>query len=176
MGQSIGPVFGGIISQYLGFRAIFWFLFGLSAATLLLIVLLLPETLRSIAGNDTIRLTSIHRPLIYSFSPPADELKERTHLLEKRSHSPSFLGPSSSSSKKTSLSLFSSGRLYTQYGVWWLHVPRIYSKTILASMTSKPVRINQISWISSFDPSRELCLNNVSQLSNHSWIYVKGEC
>jgi MFS family permease len=69
MGQSIGPVFGGIISNYLGFHAIFWFLFGLGALTLLLIVLLLPETLRSIAGNGMIRLTSIHRPFIYFFSP-----------------------------------------------------------------------------------------------------------
>jgi MFS family permease len=77
MGQSIGPVFGGIISNYLGFHAIFWFLFGLSALTLLLILLLLPETLRSIAGNGTIRLTSIHRPFIYSFSPPPNELLER---------------------------------------------------------------------------------------------------
>ena len=59
MGQSIGPVFGGIISNYLSFHAIFWFLFRLGSLTLLLI-LLLPETLRSIAGNGTIRLTSIH--------------------------------------------------------------------------------------------------------------------
>ncbi|KAE9370433.1 MFS general substrate transporter [Stipitochalara longipes BDJ] len=77
MGQSIGPVFGGIISNYLGFHAIFWFLFGLGAVTLLLILLLLPETLRSIAGNGTTRLTSLHRPFIYSFSPPPDELLER---------------------------------------------------------------------------------------------------
>jgi predicted MFS family arabinose efflux permease len=44
MGQSIRPVVGGIISQYLDFRAIFWFLFGLGALTLFLILLLLPET------------------------------------------------------------------------------------------------------------------------------------
>ena len=77
MGQSIGPVFGGVISKFLGFHAIFWFLFGLGALTLLFILLLLPETLRSIAGNGTIRLTSVHRPFIYSFSPPPAELLER---------------------------------------------------------------------------------------------------
>lgn len=69
MGQSIGPVLGGIITQFLGFRSIFWFLFGLGSITLLLILLLLPETLRSIAGNGTLRLAGIHRPLIYTFSP-----------------------------------------------------------------------------------------------------------
>ncbi|PBP27927.1 MFS general substrate transporter [Diplocarpon rosae] len=68
LGQSIGPVFGGIIAQYLGWHAIFWFLLGLGSLTLFLIILLLPETLRSIAGNGTVRLTSIHRPLIYNFS------------------------------------------------------------------------------------------------------------
>ncbi|KAL5329218.1 hypothetical protein ACEPPN_002728 [Leptodophora sp. 'Broadleaf-Isolate-01'] len=69
LGQSIGPVFGGIISQYLGYHAIFWFLFCLGSLALFLIILLLPETLRSIAGNGTITLTSIHRPLIYKTPP-----------------------------------------------------------------------------------------------------------
>ncbi|KAF7957666.1 hypothetical protein EAE96_003239 [Botrytis aclada] len=65
LGQSVGPVFGGIITQYLGFRAIFWFLFGLGALALLLIVAVLPETLRSLAGNGSIILKGIHRPLFY---------------------------------------------------------------------------------------------------------------
>jgi MFS family permease len=84
MGQSIGPVFGGVISSYLGFHAIFWLLFGLGTLTLLLILLVLPETLRSIAGNGTIRLTSVHHPLIYSFSPPPDELLERDTTPRKK--------------------------------------------------------------------------------------------
>ncbi|KAK6607056.1 major facilitator superfamily transporter [Botrytis cinerea] len=59
-------VFGGIITQYLGYRAIFWFLFGLGALALLLIVAVLPETLRSVAGNGSIILKGIHRPLFYA--------------------------------------------------------------------------------------------------------------
>lgn len=66
LGQSVGPVFGGIITQYLGYRAIFWFLFGLGALALLLIVAVLPETLRSVAGNGSIILKGIHRPLFYA--------------------------------------------------------------------------------------------------------------
>lgn len=84
MGQSIGPVFGGIISQYLGFHAIFWFLFGLGSLTLFLILLLLPETQRAIAGNGTIKLEGIHRPLIYKFSPPSDAELEREPSPKKR--------------------------------------------------------------------------------------------
>ncbi|KAI9649105.1 hypothetical protein NHQ30_001672 [Ciborinia camelliae] len=65
LGQSIGPVFGGIITQYLGFHAIFWFLFALGSLALFLIVALLPETLRSVAGNGSIILKGVHRPLFY---------------------------------------------------------------------------------------------------------------
>ncbi|KAI9742143.1 MAG: hypothetical protein M1818_004043 [Claussenomyces sp. TS43310] len=72
MGQSIGPVFGGLISQYLGFQAIFWFLFGLGAAAVIIIILFLPETHRSIAGDGTVRLAGINRPVFYT--PPADDV------------------------------------------------------------------------------------------------------
>lgn len=77
MAQSFGPVLGGLISHYLGYHAIFWFLFGFGALTLCLIILILPETLRSIAGNGTIRLTSIHRPIIYKFTEPCPSQKLR---------------------------------------------------------------------------------------------------
>jgi MFS family permease len=64
LGQSIGPVIGGIITEYFGFHAIFWFLFILSSLTLLLVVLLLPETLRRIAGNGSVPLGGLYRPFI----------------------------------------------------------------------------------------------------------------
>jgi len=83
-GLAIGPVFGGIIAQYFGFHAIFWFLFGLGALNLFFIILLLPETLRSIAGNGTILLKPIYRPLIYKFTPPADELIDRDPSLRRK--------------------------------------------------------------------------------------------
>ncbi|KAJ4383124.1 hypothetical protein N0V85_008489 [Neurospora sp. IMI 360204] len=61
-GLSMGPVIGGIITEYLGFHAIFWFLFILGTITLAAILLFLPETLRRIAGNGTVPLKGIHRP------------------------------------------------------------------------------------------------------------------
>ncbi|KAK1780653.1 major facilitator superfamily domain-containing protein [Copromyces sp. CBS 386.78] len=61
-GLSMGPVIGGIITEYLGFHAIFWFLFILGSITLGAILLFLPETLRRIAGNGTVPLKGIHRP------------------------------------------------------------------------------------------------------------------
>jgi MFS family permease len=93
MGQAMGPVFGGIITQYFGFRAIFWFLFILSAISLCTIILLLPETLRSIAGNGTIRLTGFQRPLIYSFKPQPDALKEPDNVPKRKVTIMSVLAP-----------------------------------------------------------------------------------
>ncbi|KAE8451540.1 hypothetical protein EG329_003613 [Mollisiaceae sp. DMI_Dod_QoI] len=93
LGQSIGPVFGGIIAQFLGFHSIFWFLFGLGSLTLLLIILLLPETQRAIAGNGTISLQGVHRPLIYSFSPPPDALLERDPTPKKKFTIRSIIDP-----------------------------------------------------------------------------------
>jgi MFS family permease len=83
-GQAIGPVFGGIISQYLGYHAIFWFLFGGGAFAMLFLVAFLPETLRPIAGNGTICLKGIHRPLYYKFTPSQEHLIERNLPLKKK--------------------------------------------------------------------------------------------
>ncbi|KAJ5845279.1 hypothetical protein N7534_008948 [Penicillium rubens] len=66
LGQGVGPVFGGILSQYFGFRSIFWFLVIASGISLLSIMFFLPETLRSIAGNGTVPLKGIYKPVIYS--------------------------------------------------------------------------------------------------------------
>jgi MFS family permease len=72
LGQGIGPVFGGILSQYLGFRSIFWFLVIVSGISLLSILVFLPETLRTIAGNGSVILKGIHKPFIYSITGQKD--------------------------------------------------------------------------------------------------------
>ncbi|WWC87663.1 uncharacterized protein L201_002554 [Kwoniella dendrophila CBS 6074] len=51
---AIGPVLGGIFAETLGWRAIFWFLAIYSGIYLVILVLFLPETLRSIVGNGSI--------------------------------------------------------------------------------------------------------------------------
>ncbi|KFZ25296.1 hypothetical protein V502_00220 [Pseudogymnoascus sp. VKM F-4520 (FW-2644)] len=89
-GQAIGPVFGGIISQYLGYHAIFWFLFGGGIVALVILVVFLPETLRPIAGNGSICLKGIHRPIYYSFAPSEEHLVERD-LPSKKKLTPSIV-------------------------------------------------------------------------------------
>ena len=77
LGQSIGPVFGGILTQTLGFRSIFWFLTILGAIALFLVLMFLPETLRSVAGNGTVRLGGIQKPWIYFIWPQSDVMREQ---------------------------------------------------------------------------------------------------
>lgn len=78
LGQGVGPVFGGILSQYLGFRSIFWFLVIASGLSLLSILFFLPETLRSIAGNGTVPLKGINKPIIYAICGQKDAQKDST--------------------------------------------------------------------------------------------------
>nr|AAZ14930.1 quinidine resistance protein-like protein [Coprinellus disseminatus] len=62
VGPVIGPVIGGAISDALGWRALFWFLTIASAVCLLVMLLLQPETLRSIVGNGSIAPPKYNRP------------------------------------------------------------------------------------------------------------------
>ncbi|KAF8308360.1 MFS general substrate transporter [Clavulina sp. PMI_390] len=61
LGPCIGPVFGGLLNQNLGWRAIFWFLTILSGAVLVPFTLFFPETLRSIVGNGSIPARGFNR-------------------------------------------------------------------------------------------------------------------
>jgi len=55
VGPAIGPLIGGILSQFLGWRAIFWFLTIFAGVTVTIIILLFPETCRKVVGNGSLR-------------------------------------------------------------------------------------------------------------------------
>lgn len=52
---AIGPIIGGVLAGSLGWRSIFWFLTVYNGVLLLMVVFLVPETLRSIIGNGSRR-------------------------------------------------------------------------------------------------------------------------
>ncbi|TDZ58619.1 Itaconate transport protein [Colletotrichum trifolii] len=69
---AVGPVLGGLLANFLGFRSIFVFLLILSSIVTTVIVVFLPETMRSIAGNGSLRLGGIYKPLIRYLRKEAD--------------------------------------------------------------------------------------------------------
>jgi multidrug resistance protein len=54
LGPAVGPVIGGVISQFLGWRAIFWFLTVLCGVFTVLFLICFPETGRNIVGNGSV--------------------------------------------------------------------------------------------------------------------------
>lgn len=91
---AIGPVVGGILTQFLGFRSIFVFLLILSSITILAIVLFLPETLRTIAGDGSLRLTGIYQPLIRRLRKRSEDSEgSSSSFLRPRIRPKTFLEP-----------------------------------------------------------------------------------
>ncbi|KAL7794455.1 major facilitator superfamily domain-containing protein [Trichoderma ceciliae] len=61
LAPALGPIIGGVLSQTLGWRAIFWFLTIFAGVTLALIAMFLPETCRHIVGNGSIYPPPLYR-------------------------------------------------------------------------------------------------------------------
>ncbi|KAK1981614.1 major facilitator superfamily domain-containing protein [Colletotrichum cereale] len=60
----IAPAVGGVLSDKLGWRSIFWFLVIMAVCCLLFILLFLPETLRSLVGNGSTSPGGVYMPLL----------------------------------------------------------------------------------------------------------------
>ncbi|ERT01196.1 hypothetical protein HMPREF1624_02438 [Sporothrix schenckii ATCC 58251] len=61
LAPTVGPILGGVLSQYLGWRSIFWFLVISSAVMFVVLLLFLPETCRNIVGDGSIRPHPMYR-------------------------------------------------------------------------------------------------------------------
>ncbi|KAI3338225.1 major facilitator superfamily domain-containing protein [Ustulina deusta] len=79
LGPSIGPVIGGAIAQYLGWRNIFWFLAITGGINLAVLFALFPETCRTIVGDGSILPRKANQTLLQLFQ---NRRKDRSHELE----------------------------------------------------------------------------------------------
>ncbi|RKL37177.1 hypothetical protein BFJ72_g7833 [Fusarium proliferatum] len=117
IGQAIGPVIGGLLNSAWGFRSIFWFLFVFSALVLLGLLVFLPETQRTIAGNGDVPLGGFYKPWSYFFHPPKEWTNASTPppKLEKLSWK-TIIEPLTYIFRKDVLALLSWGALV--YTIW----------------------------------------------------------
>ncbi|KAK1225103.1 hypothetical protein PQX77_011972 [Marasmius sp. AFHP31] len=63
IGPAIGPIIGGALAGSLGWRSIFWFLCISAGVAFIIIILILPETLRAIVGDGSIPPPRYLRPV-----------------------------------------------------------------------------------------------------------------
>ena len=119
IGQALGPVLGGILNSVWGFRSIFWLLFAMSVLVLLLVLTVLPETHRAIAGNGSVPLHGIHKPWIHFLTSPPNGWSNTPTTPKAKTPPLSFkkvLTPLTHLFEKDILALLSWGALI--YTVW----------------------------------------------------------
>lgn len=77
LAPSLGPVLGGLLSQYLGWPAIFWFLAIAATAFSVPLLLFFPETCRAIVGDGSITALGWNRTLWSCMKRPWNQETDR---------------------------------------------------------------------------------------------------
>ncbi|KAG6028626.1 hypothetical protein E4U40_000918 [Claviceps sp. LM458 group G5] len=99
LAPSLGPIIGGLLAQYLGWRAIFWFLTIAASVALVPIVLFFPETCRHIVDNGSVTPPPLYRSVWQSIRLQRRRREKRRR--ESAALEKTTTGASSASTPKT---------------------------------------------------------------------------
>jgi len=80
LGPTLSPIIGGLLSQYLGWKAIFWFLTIFAVPVFILLMFFLPETCHKIVGNGSIPPTHFLNKSVMSYLIERKLAKEGTPI------------------------------------------------------------------------------------------------
>ncbi|KAH9206515.1 major facilitator superfamily domain-containing protein [Leptodontidium sp. 2 PMI_412] len=80
LGPTLSPITGGLLSQYLGWKAIFWFLTIFAVPVFILLMFFLPETCHKVVGNGSIPPTHFLNKSVMSYLIEKKLAKEGTPI------------------------------------------------------------------------------------------------